>query len=173
MLVNEISLGEDIAMTTDVIFDLADYLQNDSIFRNMPKRHIQTLADAEHITQTRQGECLFKQGDYTTKFYIVKSGYISVEIPAIYGPSLVMQKLDDDTVLGWSWLTPPYKWVFEANTELDVQVIEFEGKSLLKACDTDSELRYPLLKRFAALMSERLHETGEKMMNTWSAPGFA
>lgn len=160
-------------MNTTSSFDLADYLQNKSIFKGMPKPLIQTLADAGRTKDYKMGDCLFKQGESANHFYIIISGRVSVEIPSIYGPPLVVQKLDDNKVLGWSWLIPPYKWAFEADAESDLQVIEFDGQRLLAACEADPDLGYQLIKRFATLMSERLHEAREKMMDTWSAPGFA
>lgn len=160
-------------MNTTVSFDLVNYLQNDSIFKGMSKELIQTLADAGRLKDYKMGECIFKQGEYANHFYIIKSGRVSVEIPSIYGPPLVVQKLDENNVLGWSWLIPPYQWAFEADAESELQVIEFDGKQLLAACEEDAKLGYELTKRFAALMSERLHEARETMMDNWSAPGFA
>ncbi len=154
-------------------FDLTDYLQNTSIFKDMPASLIQSLVDAGQVKEYKTGKCLFKQGDDAKHFYIVLSGRVAVEIPSIYGPPLVVQKLDENKVLGWSWLISPYKWTFEANAETDLQVIEFNGQQLLAACEADANLGYQLMKHFATLMSERLHEAREKMMDTWSAPGFA
>lgn len=153
--------------------DISAYLQSHGTFKNMSNRLINKLADAGRVLPYKKGEHLFRQDQSAKYFYIVVSGRVSVEIPSIYGPPLVVQTLGEKDVLGWSWLIPPYRWTFEAIAEDETEVIEFDGEGLRKACDADSELGYQLMKCFATLMSERLHEARTKMMDTWSAPGFA
>ncbi len=160
-------------MNSTPAFDLVDYLQSHSIFKGMPDQHIETLAKAARNQTYQQGTALFKQGDSANHCYIVVSGQVSVEIPSIYGPPLVVQKIGKEGVLGWSWLIPPYQWTFRAIAETDSEVIEFDGVALRKACEADPSLGYPLMKRFAALMSERLHEAREEMMESWSPAGIA
>lgn len=159
-------------MTTGT-FDLVDYLKTHSIFKGMSEEQVKTLARAALVRSYKTGECLFKQGDSANHCYIVISGQVSVEIPSIYGPPLVVQTIKEEGVLGWSWLIPPYEWTFEADTEADTEVVEFDGKALRDACEADPALGYQLMKRFAGLMSLRLHEARRTMMDTWSAPGFA
>ncbi len=62
---------------------------------------------------------------------------------------------------------------FESIAQNPTEVIEFDGAALRNACESDPALGYQLMKRFAGLMSQRLHEAREKMMENWSAPGFA
>ena len=154
-------------------FDLVDYLKTHSIFKGMSDDQAQTLASAASIRTYEPGDCLFKQDESADFCYIVVSGRVSVQIPAIYGPPLVVQSIPDEGVLGWSWLIPPYRWAFEAITQVQTEVIELDGKALREACETDPVLGYQLMKRFAGLMSQRLYEAREKMMENWSAPGFA
>ncbi len=160
-------------MNTTVPLDISAYLQSHGTFQSMSGKLIQKLADASRVLSFRQGEHLFRQDQSARHFYIVISGRVSVEVPSIYGPPLVVQTLGEKDVLGWSWLFPPYRWTFEAISNSDTEVIEFDGEGLRKTCDEDPELGYELMKCFATLMSDRLHEARTKMMETWSAPGFA
>lgn len=160
-------------MKTTHSFNLADYLKTHSIFKGMSDEQIKTLTSAARVRPYEPGDCLFKQDESADYCYIVVSGRVSVEIPSIYGPPLIVQSISEEGVLGWSWLIPPYKWAFEAIAQVQTEVIEFDGRRLREACESDSELGYQLMKRFAGLMSLRLHEAREKMMENWSAPGFA
>ncbi len=160
-------------MNASKSFDLIDYLKTHSIFKGMSDEQIKTLSASASVRQYEPGACLFKQGESADHCYIIVSGRVSVEIPSIYGPPLIVQTIDDEGVLGWSWLIPPYRWAFEAITQNPTEVIEFDGVALRNACESDPVLGYQLMKRFAGLMSQRLHEAREKMMENWSAPGFA
>ena len=160
-------------MGTAVPLDISGYLKSHKRFKQLSDPLIQQLTDAGRILSFKQGEHLFAQDQQADHFYIVLNGAVSVEIPAIYGPPLIVQSLKKDDMLGWSWLIPPYLWTFEAIAEEDTEVIEFDGVKLRKACEADHDLGYELMKYFSGLMSERLHEARRKMMETWSAPGFA
>ena len=154
-------------------FDQLDYLKTHSIFKGVTDEQIKILSSYAHLRHYEPGDCLFKQGESADHFYIVVSGRVSVEVPAIYGPPLIVQTIADEGVLGWSWLIPPYRWAFEAIAQNETDVIELDGAALRNACEVDPALGYQLMKSFAGLMSQRLHEAREKMMENWSAPGFA
>ncbi len=160
-------------MGTAVPLDISEYLKSHKRFKQLSDALIQQLTDAGRVLSYKEGEHLFAQDQQADHFYIVLNGDVSVEIPAIYGPPLVVQSLQDGNILGWSWLIPPYLWTFEAIAEKETEVIEFDGVKLRKACEQNHELGYELMKVFSGLMSERLHEARRKMMETWSAPGFA
>lgn len=149
------------------------YLQSHTIFSDLQPAHIQVLADYAEDKAFTAGELLFKQEEPAEHFYILMDGAIEVEVPAIAGPNLAVQSLGADDVLGWSWLIPPYKWTFEAKATADTKVLVFDGKSLLQHCEKDHDFGYALMKRFAGLMSERLHAARVKMMDGWAPAGWA
>jgi CRP-like cAMP-binding protein len=119
------------------------------------------------------GEVLFNYGEPADRFYLVERGHVSVEVAAITGPALELQDLGPGAVLGWSWLIGPHTWSFQARAKNEVELLEFEGHGILARCEEDPHFGYEVLKRFAALMSERLHFARRKMMEDWNPPGFA
>ena len=116
---------------------------------------------------------IHRQGDPATSFYVVSKGHVSIEVPAIQGPTLFLQHLGPGDLLGWSWLIPPYRWVFLSRTEDPAEVIEFDGKAVLAKCDEDPKFGYEILKRVSTLMSDRLGHARQRMIDEWSAAGFA
>ena len=123
--------------------------------------------------QIQPGEVLFRQGERARQFYLIRNGRIVIEIPAITGPTLQVQSLGADQILGWSWLIPPYKWNFQARAEVPTTLLVFDGDAVRDHCEAESNFGYPLLKRFAALMAERLEVARQKLMDQWNPPGFA
>ncbi len=153
--------------------DLVTYLQSHTIFSDLAVKHIKILAQHAEEKAYVAGDLLFKQEDPAKSFYIIKEGAVAVEVPSVYGPPLEVQTLGKDDVLGWSWLIAPYKWTFEAKANSDSRVLIFDGSTLLKVCEKDTDFGYALMKRFAGLMSERLHAARLKMMETWAPAGWA
>lgn len=150
-----------------------DYLNNHPFFSGLDKQSKRFLSEAAAAVQIQQGEVLFQQGGSADKFYLLRSGEISVQVPALIGPALEIQKLKADQILGWSWLIPPYRWNFQALALEDSELIEFDGSIILAHCEEDPAFGYALIKIFAALMSERLDKARQKMMDQWDPPGFA
>lgn len=152
---------------------IEDYLADHDFFKGLDESFIHFLAGSVTESHVEEGDVLFSQGKAADKFYLLREGSISIEIPALVGPPLEVQALGTGKILGWSWLIPPYKWNFLARAKEDSTVLEFDGKAILQHCEEDPRFGYELIQRFAALMSERLDAARQKMMDQWNPPGFA
>ena len=150
-----------------------DYLASHAFFKGMNQDFVKLLSEFVTEKHFAEGEVLFQPGKPADRFYLVRSGRVSVQVPALVGPPLELQVLDENQLLGWSWLIPPYRWNFLARAVEETEVYEFDGSAILARCEADPEFGYELFKRFTALMSERLDASRQKMMDQWSAPGFA
>lgn len=149
------------------------YLTNNEFFSGLAEESLDFLVEHAVERSLRKDEILFHHGTQADRFYLMASGSISVEVAAIEGPSLQLQNLGPGAVIGWSWLIAPYKWAFQARAEEPAKVVEFDGNAVLSRCEQDPKFGYELLKRFSALMSERLQFARRKMMEAWNPPGFA
>jgi CRP-like cAMP-binding protein len=150
-----------------------DYLASHEFFAGLDDDHLRFLADSVNEIEVSKGEVLFKQGMTADKFYLLREGRVSIQVPALVGPILEIQSLGEDQILGWSWLIAPFRWHFQARAMQDSRVLEFDGSAILAHCQEDPRFGYELLKRFAALMSERLDAARQKMMDQFNPPGFA
>ncbi|MGQ7846959.1 Crp/Fnr family transcriptional regulator [Granulosicoccus sp. 3-233] len=149
------------------------YLATHDFFEGLDERSKKFLADSAVVRELSAGDILFSQAESADKFYLLRSGEVSVQVPALMGPALQIQKLKEGQILGWSWMIPPYRWNFQALALEDATVLEFDGSIILARCEQEPTFGYQLLKRFAALMSERLDAARQKMMDQWDPPGFA
>ncbi|MFQ5935439.1 MAG: Crp/Fnr family transcriptional regulator [Acidiferrobacterales bacterium] len=150
-----------------------DYLCAHEFFSGLNRDFVKFLSQNARALRVEKGEVVFRQGEPADKFYLIQAGHISIEIPALYGPTLEIQSLSKDQVLGWSWLIPPYRWNFQARAQKNSDVLEFDGRVVLARCEQEPKFGYELLKRFAGLMSERLDAARQKMIDEWNPSGFA
>ncbi len=152
---------------------IEDYLSSHVFFSELDDSFMKFLSDSATELKIKKGDVLFQQGERADKFYLLRNGHVSVQVPALMGPTLEIQALGEDQILGWSWLIPPYRWNFQARALEDSELLEFDGSAILARCEEDPKFGYALLKRFAALMSDRLDAARQKMMDGWNPPGFA
>src|SRR5664280_989325 len=150
-----------------------EYLSAHEFFSEFSDDVLKLLRECSSTREIKKGQILFRQGENADKFYVVRSGRISIQMPAIMGPTLEIQTLDKDQVLGWSWLISPYKWNFQTKAEEDSELLQFDGAAILARCEQEPKFGYELLKKFAALMSDGLNAARQKMMEEWNPAGFA
>ena len=150
-----------------------EYLSAHEFFYEFSDDLLKFLCECSSTREIKKGQILFRQGENADKFYVVRNGRISLQLPAIMGPTLEIQTLDKDQVLGWSWLISPYKWNFQTKAEEDSELLQFDGVAILARCEQEPKFGYELLKKFAALMSVGLNAARQKMMDEWNPAGFA
>lgn len=152
---------------------LVNSLMQHQFFAGLAPEAVEFLAANGRVTNLVKDTVLFEHGQIAERFYLIRAGRITVGVPAIEGPSLEVQTLGPGELLGWSWLIPPYRWNFRGRVIEVAEVVEFDGKPILDRCERDPAFGYPLMKRFAALMSERLEAARRRMMDEWNPAGFA
>ncbi|MBK1735396.1 regulator [Halorhodospira abdelmalekii] len=152
---------------------IANFLSDQALFKDLGREYVEFLAAHATWEQVAAQTMIFRHGDAAERFYVIKSGTLVLEVPAISGPTLEVQRLGADEILGWSWLIPPYRWNFNARAESDCELLTIDGSAVLARCEADAQFGYQLHKRFSALMSERLTAARQRMIDHWNPPGFA
>jgi CRP/FNR family transcriptional regulator, cyclic AMP receptor protein len=150
-----------------------EYLTAHEFFSGFSDDILNFLCECSSTREIKKGQILFRQGENADKFYVVRNGCISIQMPAIMGPTLEIQTLGKDQVLGWSWLISPYQWNFQTKAEEDSELLQFDGTAILARCEQEPKFGFELLKKFAGLMSVRLNAARQKKMDEWNPAGFA
>lgn len=152
---------------------IRECLAGHELLSDLDPAFIDVLAGSAELRQFAENEIVFRHGDAADHFYIVRSGRITVEVPAIEGPPLELQNLGEGAVLGWSWLIPPYEWSFQARAVTAAELVEFDGAAIREHAEADQQFGYAILKCFSRLMSVRLEHARRRMMDEWRPSGFA
>jgi len=74
-------------------------------------------------------------------------------------------------VLGFSWLMPPYRWVFDAGAVELTRALLFDGACLREKCEADARLGYDLLKRVTGVMMQRLEAASVQLLDVYGGAG--
>ncbi len=153
--------------------EVEGFLSRLDFFAGLDPESIAFLATTARAVRLEAGTVLFRHGEEAVSFYLIVSGRVIVDIPAIEGPNIEIQHLGDGELLGWSWLISPYKWSFQARALEQTEVLEFDGQRVREQCEADPAFGYDMCKRFSALMAARLEAARRVLMDQWSPPGFA
>lgn len=146
---------------------LESLLVDFSLFRNLDQDYMKLLSGCASNVRFVAREMIFRQGRSADHCYLIRQGRVSVEICSPHQGPVTIQTLGEGEVLGWSWLFPPYKWHFDARALELTRAIALDGVCLRSKCDQDPKLGYELMKRFSAIMHERMHAARLQIMDVY------
>lgn len=146
---------------------IEDLIAHASVFAGLASEHLELVAGCGQNDRADAGEFLFREGDPAQRFYLIRSGAVSLEVEAPGRGQLRIETLDAGEVVGWSWLFAPYRWALDARVLEPTALVAFDGACLRGKVDTDHELGYQLMRRFAAVIVERLQATRLQLLDVY------
>jgi CRP/FNR family transcriptional regulator, cyclic AMP receptor protein len=116
------------------------------------------------------GQRLFDEGGIADRFWLIEDGSIALDMRVPGRGDQVIETLAAGTVLGWSWLHPPYRWHFGAVARVATTAIEFDAPSVRRRCDADPTFGYAALRLFTPVITERLQATRLRLLDLYASP---
>jgi CRP-like cAMP-binding protein len=146
---------------------IEELIREHSFFAGMDPTHLRIIAGCASNVTFNADECIFRGGERANHFYIIRQGVVAIEAHDSKRGRISIQTINENDVLGWSWLFPPYRWHFDARTVTAVRATAFDGKCLREKCNADHDLGFELMERFAGIMMERLQATRMQVMDIY------
>jgi CRP-like cAMP-binding protein len=137
------------------------------VFEGMRPEHLDLIAGCGKIAAFEAGEQLFSEGDPADDFYLLRHGRVALELFMPGRGALTVSTHDPGEVVGWSWLFSPYRWHLDGRAIERGSAVVFDGECLRGKAESDHDLGYELMKRFAAQMVERLQATRVQLLDVY------
>lgn len=144
--------------TSDKTRNVSDF------FIGLSPTHVKALAACAHDVVFDPEQMLFREGDKADRFYLIRSGRVSLEAFNLASGPVIIQMVGAGEIIGWSWLVPPYRWHFDARACGRVDAIAVDAVAVRARCEEQPDFGYELLKRFAGVMEERLQATRSQLV---------
>jgi CRP-like cAMP-binding protein len=136
------------------------------------EQHAALAEDAISVTFTT-GERLFAEGGVADRFWLIEHGGIALDMRVPGRGDQIVETLAAGTVLGWSWLHPPYRWHFGAVARVATAAIAFDAASVRRRFDADPAFGYAVLRSFTPVITERLQATRLRLLDLYASPAEA
>ncbi|MGZ8715978.1 MAG: cyclic nucleotide-binding domain-containing protein [Gaiellaceae bacterium] len=150
---------------------IEDIVRELPLFKGLTDAELELIAGCGSNVQFREGELLLRDGDEADAFYVLRHGNVALETFVAARGAVTIETLEAGEVVGWSWLFPPYRWHFDARALTLVRATSFDGACLRGKCDSDAQLGYDLMSRFAQVMIERLQWTRMRLLDVYGYAG--
>jgi len=144
-----------------------ELLADIDVFRGLSDEHLDLIAGCALNRTFAAGDRLLTENEQADAFFAIRHGTVAIETYVPQRGGVTIETLHGGDVLGWSWLFPPYRTTFDARALGVVRTISFDGTCLRQKCDDDPQLGYELMKRFAAVMVERLQATRLRLLDVY------
>ena len=154
--------------------EISELIAGAPSFAGLEADQLDLIAGCGRLVRVDENEYLMREGDPADTFFLIRSGTVALEVHGAGRGAIVIETLDHDDAVGWSWLFPPYRWELDARTIEPCGLVAFDGACLRGKCESDHELGYQLMLRFAANVVDRLQATRLQLLDVYGpAPASA
>jgi CRP/FNR family cyclic AMP-dependent transcriptional regulator len=150
---------------------LATALSEHPFLSSIPLASLRRLATHVRSRTYGAGQEIFREGDPADRFFLIRHGLVllEVDVPGADGPKRIeIETLGADAALGWSWLFSPYGWQLSATAVKRTATLVFDADMVRSVMAADPVLGYELMRRFAAVMFDRLQATRARLIGNGS-----
>lgn len=151
-------------MTTE---GLTSLLAEHPFFAGMNAEDLALIAGCARNARFNAGDYLFRDGSEATEFFLIRSGSVSIEVHAPGRGTMSLGTVQDGDIVGFSWLMPPHRWMFDARAVQTARALVFDGACLRGKCDRDPRLGYDLMKRVARVMIDRIQSLRVQLLDVF------
>jgi CRP/FNR family transcriptional regulator, cyclic AMP receptor protein len=138
---------------------LDEILREHEFFKDFKPEYLELLAGCATNVVFDEDQYIFHEGEKADLFYVIRHGHVALEIHDPRRGPIKIDTLQENEVLGWSWLFAPYHWHFNAKAIKLTRAIALDGKCLREKCERDHSLGYLMMQRFNTVLADRLQQT--------------
>jgi CRP/FNR family cyclic AMP-dependent transcriptional regulator len=143
-------------------------------FFGLEPAHLGLIAGCARNEHVAAGTLLMREGDAADRFFLIRHGAVALEVDAPGRGPMRIQTLHEGEVVGWSWLFAPFRWHVDGRALETCRLVAFDGACLRGKCEADHDLGYELMRRFAAVVIDRLQGSQLQLLDLYGrAPASA
>jgi CRP-like cAMP-binding protein len=150
---------------------IEQYLPDHPFFAKLDTKALAIVAGCAKNVSFAPGEFLFREGQSADQFYVVRRGRVALQLHSPAAGTMVVDTADAGDVVGWSWLVPPYRWLFDARAVEPTGAVAFDGRCLREKCEEDPQLGYELMKLVSQVMFSRLTAARVRLLDLYGTTG--
>jgi CRP/FNR family transcriptional regulator, cyclic AMP receptor protein len=122
------------------------------------------------VTRYQTDEVVMRAGVASDRCYLITRGDIAIEAHSPGSGPRIIQTVNGGEVLGWSWMFPPYRTVFDGRALTPTEVLVLDADKLRLCASEDLELGYLVMSRVARMVVDRLQATRLQLLDMYARP---
>ncbi|MFJ5806561.1 cyclic nucleotide-binding domain-containing protein [Streptomyces sp. NPDC093093] len=118
-----------------------------------------------------EGTRLFREGGRADRFWIVRSGTVTLDIHVPGRRAAVIETLGAGELVGCSWLFKPYTWRLGAEAMTPVRADEFDAVSVRTLMDADTAFGSAVGHWVGQVLAHRLQAARIRLLDLYAPYG--
>jgi CRP/FNR family cyclic AMP-dependent transcriptional regulator len=140
-------------------------LREHPFFANFEPKHIQLLACNAQNCRFEEGQYLFREGDPSDKFFLIRDGMAALEVAVPGKTPVVLEALNEGKIASAAWLAPPYVWAFDGRAVTLIEAIGIDAGLIRLNDDAYDQLARELTKRLLTVLTHKVVATRPQFLN--------
>jgi CRP-like cAMP-binding protein len=154
-----------------VTADLSLRLAAHRFLEGLDTEDVALLAAVARPAEFPAGTYLIREGEEADTIYFVDRGRVAIELHAPGRGPLVVETVGPGQVVGLSWVSPPFRWQFDARAAEAVGAVGVDAPALRLILAERPVLGFDLLQRLSGVLLERLQTTRVRLLDLYGDGG--
>ncbi|MCX4391555.1 cyclic nucleotide-binding domain-containing protein [Streptomyces sp. NBC_00264] len=137
----------------------------------LPARYRARLMGVGQEVNFAQGVRLFQEGDHADRFWILRSGTVTLDIRVPGSAPVVIDSLGSGELVGWAWLFEPHIWHLGAEAMTPVRTHEFDATAVRMMMDADPAFGSAIGHWVGQVLAHRLQATRIRLLDLYAPHG--
>ncbi|MEU2671227.1 cyclic nucleotide-binding domain-containing protein [Streptomyces sp. NPDC007164] len=137
----------------------------------LPAPYRARLMQFGHEVNFDEGTRLFDEGDHADRFWILRSGTVTLDFRVPESPPASIENLGPGELVGWSWLFDPYVWHLGAEAMTHVRTHEFDAATVRMAMDADPAFGSAIGHWVGQVLAHRLQAARTRLLDLYAPHG--
>lgn len=146
----------------------SELLAHHPFLTGLTEQQLERLAPWAHRQVFRAGVRIFSEGGRADRFWLIREGQVALDTQVPGDGEVVVETLGPGSVLGWSWLFPPYRWHLGATAVEQTLTIAFDAAGVRELCAEDTRIGHDLYRRFTEVVVNRLQATRARLLDLYA-----
>jgi CRP/FNR family transcriptional regulator, cyclic AMP receptor protein len=146
-------------------------LRDHAFFAGLDPNILAIVAGCAKNVSFEPGDFLLREGQPADQFFVIQRGRVAIQVHSPAAGTVVVDTADAGDVVGWSWLVPPYRWLFDARAVEATGAVALDGTCLRGKCEQYPKVGYELMKLVTQVMFGRLVAARVQLLDLYGAAG--
>ncbi|MFE3764374.1 Crp/Fnr family transcriptional regulator [Streptomyces sp. NPDC059104] len=117
------------------------------------------------------GTRLFNEGGVADRFWIMKSGVVTLDLHVPGRQAAVVESLGSGELVGWSWMVRPHQWHLGAEAMTPVRAYQFDAAEVRTLMDADPALGSAVGAWVTQVLAHRLQAARIRLLDLYAPHG--
>jgi CRP-like cAMP-binding protein len=148
-----------------------EVLKEHPFFKGISDEHLEFLVSVARPLRIEGNHFLFRQGSAADCFLVLHNGDMALELHFGAKGARIIQTVGPGEVVGWSWLYPPHRWMYDGRALNTVDCLCLDGEQVRTRMAEDHGFGYEVLNRFGEVIVEALNRTRLQLLDVYGNGG--